>query len=255
MSDPTSANDAIVHAPHSPLTDYYHDEADRPGWIRKMFDSTAADYDRIETLLGFGSGSWYRRQALQRAGLKPGMRVVDVGMGTGLVAKQAAAIVGDPALVTGIEPSPGMAQNAQVPAGLKVVEGRAEHIPFPDNSFDFLSMGYALRHISDLSVAFAEFHRVLKPGGRLCVLEITCPESWLPKMLLKAYLRGVVPALAKIALRNSDTSVLWRYYWDTIEACAKPASVMRTLENAGFVDVDRHVELGMFSEYRAYKKA
>ncbi len=255
MPDPISANDPIVHAPHAPLTDYYRNEEERRGWVGRMFDSTAADYDRIETLLGFGSGSWYRNQALLRAGLKPGMRVIDVGMGTGLVAKQAAAIIGDPTGVTGVDPSPGMLKNAQVPAGVNVVEGRAEQIPFPDNSFDFLSMGYALRHISDLSLAFAEFHRVLKPGGRLCVLEITCPESALRKMLLKAYLRGVVPALAKIALRNRDTSVLWRYYWDTIEACAKPASVMRTLEDAGFVDVDRHVELGIFSEYRAWKKA
>jgi demethylmenaquinone methyltransferase/2-methoxy-6-polyprenyl-1,4-benzoquinol methylase len=183
------------------------------------------------------------------------MRAVDVGVGTGLVARQAAAIVGDPTMITGVDPSPGMLQNAKVPEGVKLVSGSAENIPFPDNSFDFLSMGYALRHISDLSVAFAEFHRVLKPGGRLCVLEITCPEKPLQKMLLKIYLRNIVPTLARLAARSSDTSLLWRYYWDTIEACAKPASVMSTLEAAGFEKVDRHVELGIFSEYRAYKKA
>jgi demethylmenaquinone methyltransferase/2-methoxy-6-polyprenyl-1,4-benzoquinol methylase len=248
-------NNVIVHAPHSPLTNYYADEEGRRGWISRMFDSTAADYDRIEALLGFGSGSWYRGQALLRAGLKPGMQLVDVGMGTGLVAKQAAKIIGDPEQVTGVDPSPGMLQNAQVPAGVKVVEGRAEAIPFPDNSFDFLSMGYALRHISDLSIAFTEFHRVLKPGGRLCIMEITCPEKKLQKMLLKTYLRSIVPMLAKLATRNGDTSVLWRYYWDSIEACASPASVMSTLANSGFVNIDRHVELGIFSEYRASKPA
>lgn len=255
MTDPNKRSDLIIHAPHSPLTDYYRDEQDRPGWIRRMFDSTAADYNRIEALLGFGSGSWYRRQALKRAGLMPGMLAIDVGMGTGLVARQAAAIIGDPAKVTGVDPSPGMLKNAQVPDGVRIVEGRAEQIPFPDNSFDFLSMGYALRHISDLSVAFAEFHRVLKPGGRLCILEITCPENRLAKTLLKAYLRGIVPALAKLTLRNRDTAVLWRYYWDTIEACAAPADVAHTLAKAGFGEVDRHVELGMFSEYRARKMA
>jgi demethylmenaquinone methyltransferase/2-methoxy-6-polyprenyl-1,4-benzoquinol methylase len=148
-----------------------------------------------------------------------------------------------------------MMKNARVPAGVKLVEGRAERIPFPDNSFDFLSMGYALRHISDLSLAFAEFHRVLKPGGRLCILEITCPEKRLPKLLLKAYLRGIVPMLARLVVRNGDTSVLWRYYWDSIEACAAPASVMHTLSDAGFANVDRHLELGIFSEYRAQKQA
>ena len=255
MTELNSPKDVIVHAPHSPLTDYYADEEARRGWVGRMFDSTAADYDRIETLIGFGSGAGYRGQALLRAGLKPGMQVVDVGMGTGLVARQAARITGDPRKVTGVDPSAGMLKNAQVPVGVKVVEGRAESIPFPDNSFDFLSMGYALRHISDLSVAFAEFHRVLKPGGRLCIMEITCPENKLQKMLLKAYLRGIVPTLARLATRNGDTSVLWRYYWDSIEACAAPASVMRTLTGAGLESVDRHVVLGMFSEYRASKAA
>lgn len=252
MSRTDSAAD-IVHAPHAPLTEYYHTEQERSGWVKKMFDDTAPDYDRIETLLGFGSGSWYRRQALSRAGLQPGMKTVDVGMGTGLVARQIAAILGAPAMVTGVDPSPGMLRSARVPEGVNLVEGCAERIPFPDDHFDFLSMGYALRHISDLSVAFAEFHRVLKPGARFCILEITCPEKALHKTLLRTYLRTVVPVLAKLASRSGNTSVLWRYYWDTIEFCASPEKVMHTLESAGFVNVDRHRELGIFSEYRGTK--
>ena len=255
MRPTSSAKDDLVHTPHSPLTDYYRDEQERMGWVRKMFDSTAADYNRIENVLGFGTGSWYRRQALLRAGLGHGMHAVDVGVGTGLVARQAAVLVGASGSVTGVDPSPGMLQNARVPESVKLVEGRAESIPFPDNSFDFLSMGYALRHISDLSLAFNDFFRVLKPGGRLCILEITCPEKTVPKMLLKAYLRGVVPTLARLATRNGDTSVLWRYYWDSIEACAKPPAVMHTLEAAGFEEVDRYLELGVFSEFRATKPA
>jgi demethylmenaquinone methyltransferase/2-methoxy-6-polyprenyl-1,4-benzoquinol methylase len=255
MPELKKTNDTVVHAPHLPLTDYYRNEEERNGWVSKIFNSTAADYNRIETILGLGTGSWYRGQALQRAGLAPGMETVDVGVGTGLVAKQAAIILGDASKVTGVDPSPGMLANARVPAGVKLVPGSAEHIPFPDNHFDFLSMGYALRHISDLSVAFAEFYRVLKPGARFCVLEITCPEKPMQKMLLKAYLRGVVPTLAKLASRSKDTSLLWRYYWDTIEACAVPARVIDTFEKTGFVEVNRHVELGIFSEYRGIKPA
>jgi len=253
MQNPHAGDNPVVHAPHAPLTDYYPSESARRGWVADMFNSTAVDYNRIERILGLGSGPWYRRQALLRAGLQPGMQALDVGVGTGLVAQQAAAILGDQGCVTGVDPSPGMLSNAVVPAGVRLVEGRAEQLPFPENSFDFLSMGYALRHISDLAVAFAEFHRVLRPGGRLCILEITCPENRVQKALLKGYARHIVPLLARLASRSGNTSVLWRYYWDTIEACAAPADVMRTLESSGFGGVCRHLELGMFSEYQAVK--
>ena len=221
MKTETPVPTPVVHAPHVPLTDYYADEDARPGFVRNLFDKTAPDYDRIETLLAFGSGRWYRGQALGRAGLTAGMRVCDVGIGTGLVAREAIKLVGDPALIVGVDPSVGMMEQARG-LGVQLVEGRAESIPFPDATFDFLSMGYALRHISDLEVAFREFRRVLKPGGRLCLLEITKPEGRIASTLLKAYMKGVVPVLARCVGASSETAHLWRYYWDTIEACAAP---------------------------------
>jgi demethylmenaquinone methyltransferase/2-methoxy-6-polyprenyl-1,4-benzoquinol methylase len=245
----------IVHAPHPPLTEYYAREEDRRGWVGEQFDQTAPDYDRMETILGLGTGSSYRRSSLVLAGLKPGMSILDVGMGTGLVARQAADIVGDPSLVTGVDPSPGMIQSAKLPAGVKVVEGRAEAIPLPDNGFDFLSMGYALRHISDLSIAFVEFNRVLKPGGIVCILEITPPKGKIAFAITKWYIKYLVPVLAKLFAKDNKTSKLWRYYWDTIEACAPPESVMKTLSAAGFVNVKRHVDLGIFSVYLGNKAA
>jgi demethylmenaquinone methyltransferase/2-methoxy-6-polyprenyl-1,4-benzoquinol methylase len=249
----TSENAATVHAPHVPLTEYYQTEQDRQAYLRKIFDDTAADYDRIEAMLAWGSGSRYRRQALDRGGLKTGMKVLDVGVGTGLVAAQACLLAGDPALVTGIDPSPGMLAASKLPKTMVLMEGRAESLPFPDNHFDFLSMGYALRHISDLGVAFAEFHRVLKPGGRLCILEITQAESRWGRWLLKTYMRGVIPLLTRIISRQKDTATIWRYYWDSIEACVPPPQVMSTLGAAGLVQVTQHLELGVFSEYQAIK--
>jgi demethylmenaquinone methyltransferase/2-methoxy-6-polyprenyl-1,4-benzoquinol methylase len=138
----------------------------------------------MERLMALGSGSWYRRRALQRAGLRTGMSVVDVGVGTGLVAREAARLVGDGKLVLGVDPSSGMIENAIVPPGVRLASGSAESIPAPDASADFLSMGYALRHI---------------------------------------------------------------------EACVPPKSILHALAAAGFVDVVRYVEHGVFSEYRASK--
>ncbi len=152
-----------------PLTEYYADEAARHRWLRRVFDSTAVDYDRVESLMAFGSGPWYRRQALSRAGLAPGMQVLDVGTGTGLTAIEAARLTGSGANVTGVDPSVGMLANAHLPAGMRVVEGRAEELPAADSSFDFVSMGYALRHVADLRAVFGEFFRVLRPEAvRAC---------------------------------------------------------------------------------------
>jgi len=242
-----------MSAPHPPLPRYYETEADRSRWVRGIFDRTAGDYDRVERVLGLGSGSWYRRRALQRAGLTSGMTVLDIGTGTGLVAREAAMLVGDATRVTGVDPSPGMVEHARVPAGVRLLAGSAEAIPSADATADFLSMGYALRHISDLSPAFAEFFRVLRPGGRLCLLEITSPQGALGRALLRAYLRGLVPAAAAVISRHRDMPKLMRYYWDTIAACVPPAAIMQALAAAGFVDVERYVELGVFSEYRARK--
>ena len=242
-----------VHLPHSPLPAYYRsdDAAAREAFLRATFDDTAVDYDRLEKILGLGTGSWYRRQALLRAGLKPGMQVVDVGMGTGLVSKEILKITGEPQRLVGVDPSPGMMGQARFDQPVECRIGRAEEIPVPSASADFLVMGYALRHIADFSAAAAEFRRVLKPGGRLLVLEITRAEGRVASLLLKAYMRGVVPALARVVSRSPATPMLWRYYWDTIEACVPPPQVLQTLANAGLTDVQRHVELGIFSEYRA----
>jgi demethylmenaquinone methyltransferase/2-methoxy-6-polyprenyl-1,4-benzoquinol methylase len=255
MPDPKSdtPQTSPVRVPHAPLPSYYRtdDAAGREAFLRKTFDDTAVDYDRLEKILGLGTGSWYRRQALLRAGLAAGMQVVDVGMGTGLVSREILKITGEPQRLVGVDPSPGMMKEAHFDQPVECRIGRAEEIPVPDASADFLVMGYALRHIADFSAAAAEFRRVLKPGGRLLILEITRAEGRVGNMLLKAYMRGVVPLIARVVSRSPATPMLWRYYWDTIEACVPPAQVMQALEQAGLAQVERHVELGIFSEYRA----
>jgi len=240
--------------PHAPLHAYYADEDEHRAFLRRVFDDTASDYDRIERVLAFGSGSSYRRAALQRAGLASGAQVLDVGIGTGLLAREALALVGGQGRLVGVDPSPGMMNEVSLP-GVELICGRAEALPREAASSDFVSMGYALRHIADVHAAFAEFFRVLRPGGRLLVLEITKPSGRLGTAVLKGYMRGVVPLIAKAVARGQDTAELWRYYWDTIEACIAPESVLAALRAAGFEDVKRHLELGIFSEYSASKPA
>ena len=239
-------------APHAPLTQYYHDEDDHQRFLREMFDGTAADYDRVERMLAFGTGPWYRRQALGRAGLASGMHVLDVGTGTGLLAREALTLCKPRGSVTGVDPSAGMMAHAHL-ADVALLQGRAEELPVGDATADFVSMGYALRHLSDVDQALKEFFRVLRPGGRLLMLEITKPQGRMATLALKGYMRAVVPVAARLVTRSADTATLWRYYWDTIEACIPPAQLLDAMRRAGFEQVDRYVELGIFSEYTARK--
>lgn len=255
MKNDSSPLASAEHAPHPVLTEYYRDESGRRRFVRDIFDNTAQHYDRVEAMLALGSGSWYRRKALARAGLTPGMAVLDVAVGTGLVAREAVRLSGDAARVVGLDPSRGMLAEARRNVPIALVQAQGEKLPLPNGRFDFLSMGFALRHVSDLEVLFGEYLRVLKPGGRVCVLEITRPRGRIGLALLKFLLKGVVPTMTRLTTRHGEMVQLMRYYWDTIEACVPPETVMQALRNAGFSDVRRHVEIGIFSEYLATKPA
>jgi len=235
--------------PHPTLADYYSAPDERRGFVRDLFNDTAANYNRIERLMAFGSGPWYRRRALARAGLKHGMQVLDIATGTGLTAREAIALAGSPDRVLGLDPSIGMVSEARRALSYPVVLGRGEQLPLAPDRFDFLSMGYALRHVSDLETAFREYFRVLKPGGRVCLLEITRPRGGLARLALRLYMKGIVPVLARIVTRHRETAKLMEYYWDTIAACVPPETILTALCRVGFVDVHRHIELGIFSEY------
>lgn len=239
--------------PHPPLTRYYADESERRRWLRGMFDRTARDYDRVEWLMTLGTGVRYRREALERAGLKPGMKTLDVGSGTGLTAVAAEAVVGGPQHVLRIDPSLGMLRSGRAERGDAVIAGCAESLPVSDAGWDFVIMGFALRHVADLGAAFAELHRVLRPGGRICVLEITRPQSAIGRRLLKLYMRRWIPFVAGVVGRTSEMPRLMRYYWDSTEASVPPATVVAALRDAGFGDAGRNLYMGIFSEYSATK--
>lgn len=249
MTDPKPSAPPAPLPPHPTLDRYYRDEVERRVFVRDIFDQTAEDYDKVEGMMALGSGSWYRRRALVRSGLAAGMRVLDVACGTGLVTREEIRVVGPRGVVVGLDPSVGMVSQARRSMRLVAVMGVGESLPVADGAVDFLSMGYALRHLADLGVAFREFHRVLRPGGKVCILEMTPPRHPVMRALLRLYVRGVIPVLALTAARHRQTSRLWQYFWDTMEACVPPGVVMEALRDAGFEDVQRFVEIKLFSEY------
>jgi len=234
-----------VRPPIKSLPDYFEDEPSRRAFVDGLFDRTARDYDFVESLLGLGSGRFYRRDALRRAGLEPGMRVLDIATGTGLVAREALDLGG---AVTGLDASAGMIAEARR-LSFPLVRGLGERLPFRSACFDFVCMGFALRHVADIDVLFEEMRRVLIPGGTACILEITRPANRFVAAPLRVFMTRVVPALARTARRDGAT--LMRFYWDTIEACVPSETILASLQRAGFPSTSRNVVFGMFSEYVA----
>ena len=242
--------------PHSPLERYYRRDASKPhddrrAFVTELFDKTAPHYERINRILSFGWGLKYRQDALERAGLRPGMRVLDVGVGTGLTARAALSATDRSASVIGLDPSLGMLHEARS-LEIALVRALAERLPMATASFDFLTMGYALRHVADLKATFQEYLRVLRPGGRLLILEMTRPSgSGLRSALTRWYLKRAMPFLAEIGSGGSDARELMEYYWDTIESCVLPEVVLTALGEAGFEQVERHHFWNTFIEYVA----
>jgi demethylmenaquinone methyltransferase/2-methoxy-6-polyprenyl-1,4-benzoquinol methylase len=239
-------------APHPILTKYYGREGDREPFVTALFDSAAKDYNRSCALGSLGSGQFYRRWVLLRSGLGPGMKLLDVATGTGLVARAATAIVRERGAVVGLDPSAGMLRQGRPAHSALLVQGTVEALPFGDGDFDFVSMGYALRHMADLRVAFTECRRVLKPGGRLLVLEISQPRSLVGGWLGRAYLERILPFAMRLA-GSAQAALLMRYHWDTIAACVPPEAILEVLRVSGFAPVERRVRGGLLSEYLGVK--
>jgi demethylmenaquinone methyltransferase/2-methoxy-6-polyprenyl-1,4-benzoquinol methylase len=247
------ASDSRRRAPHPLLKSYYADEPGRKRRVNEMFDVSAPHYDWITGAMSFGTGRWYRADVLKRHGVTTSTKLLDVGSGTGVIAALAQDMVGPTGTVVAVDPSEGMLAEAKKAGVRDTRVGRGEQLPVGDAEFDILTMGYALRHVEDLTVTFREYSRALKPGGKVLLLEITRPEGRVHYACLKFYLKHVVPAITRVVRRSAEAQKLMRYYWDTIEACVPPADIMAALTAAGFTNVQRKVLNGMFSEYSAVK--
>jgi len=246
-------NNKNSSVPHPPLQQYYASEQHRREFVSRLFDDTAGYYDWIIRAMSLGSGGWYRRMALVRAGLRKGMNVLDVAIGTGPVAGSEVKIVGSEGSVVGLDRSINMLRETRHTLNIPLVHSDAGYLPFTEDSFDFLSMGYALRHVDDLDGTFREYFRVLKPGGKILILELTSPESKTGLAITRFYMRRVVPWIARIGSRSKDAETLMFYFWDTVENCVRPEIILQAMTDAGFKAVKRHTNISVFSEYRATK--
>jgi demethylmenaquinone methyltransferase/2-methoxy-6-polyprenyl-1,4-benzoquinol methylase len=240
--------------PHPTLDHYYATDQDRPGFVNDLFDGGATSYEWVCSVMSLGTGAQYRKRALRDAGLGKGMRVLDVATGTGLVLRPADELSGSSKLAIGLDPSRGMLKECRKRSSAPLVQARGENLPFPDGHFDMVTMGYGLRHVADLRALFGEYRRVLKPGGRVLVLEITQPRSPAGRQFNRLFLGSLIPGVARI-MRGSDAGRMMDYFWDTVKNCVPPDQVIAALRDAGFPGASRTVMGGILSEFLATRSS
>lgn len=168
---------------------------------RALFAPLGPTYDRTAALLSFGQDPRWRRFLVSQTEAGPDATVLDVATGTGAVARELLATKG--CTVVGLDQSPQMLAEARrrLPADVKLIEARAEQLPFPDGAFDALTFTYLLRYVEDPAAVLRELARVVRPGGTIAGLEFAVPHGvWRP--LWELYMRVGLPAAGRVLSRG-----------------------------------------------------
>lgn len=234
-----------------------HTNAEKPAKVRSMFAAIARSYDLNNRLHSFGRDQAWRRFAVRQADVRSTDRVLDVACGTGDLT-EAFARAGA-AEVIGLDFTAEMLDIARAKAPrhlgalserVNFVQGDAQQLPSDDSSFDVVSIAFGIRNVQDPMRALREFRRVLKPGGRLVVLEFAEPRLAPIRVLNNLYTRRIMPFTA--TLISGDTSGAYRYLPRSVAKFTTEAQFMRDIAAAGFEDVTvRPLTFGVCNCYRA----
>ncbi len=212
--------------------------AEKTRLVGGVFDSVAERYDLMNDLMSLGIHRLWKRAALEFSAVRPGHKVLDLAGGTGDLAALFAPRVRPGGRVTVADINERMLRrgrerlcNRGVGAELFFVGADGEHLPFGDGGFDLLSIAFGLRNITDKAAALGEMHRVLRPGGRLLILEFSRPVLPLLDKLYDAWSYAVLPRLGKWVARDADS---YRYLVESIRVHPAQEELQQMALDAGF---------------------
>lgn len=211
-----------------------------------MFDDIAKRYDFLNHLLSLGQDYYWRRVMTRELAVKQGEHILDLAAGTG---DSSLGFLRQGATVVGLDLSRNMLAIAQAKlAGLPftAVQGSAYEMPFADASFDGLTCAFGIRNMPETARALGEIYRVLKPGGRIVILEFSMPTGWF-RPIYRLYLKTVIPAISWFL---SDRSA-YEYLGDSIEKFYTPDAFRTLLEQGGFTGI-RQIPLSLGTVYAHY---
>ncbi len=232
---------------------------EKQGRVGAVFDSVADRYDLMNDVLSFGIHRLWKRYTLELCGLRPGQQVLDLAGGTGDLAIQQARRVGSSGRVVLADINAEMlvrGRDRMIDNGLienvDCVLCNAESLPFADASFDLVTIAFGLRNVTDKGAALASMQRVLKPGGRLCVLEFSRPLYAPLEQAYEFYSFRVLPRLGELIARDRDS---YRYLAESIRRHPDQETLRQMIaEDGGFDEVEVHnLSGGIVALHRAFK--
>jgi demethylmenaquinone methyltransferase/2-methoxy-6-polyprenyl-1,4-benzoquinol methylase len=208
--------------------------------VRAMFDRISGVYDRMNTVMTAGLHHGWRRRAADLAALAPGGRALDVATGTGDLAIELARRVGAGGEVVGADFSERMLELARAKAGrvpgagtLRFESANALALPYAENEFDAATVGFGARNFSDLERGVGEMARVVKPGGRVVVLEITTPQRPPLSTFFDLWFDRVVPAIGRVA----GDAQAYSYLPSSVKRFPGPEELAAVMSRAGLVQI------------------
>jgi demethylmenaquinone methyltransferase/2-methoxy-6-polyprenyl-1,4-benzoquinol methylase len=233
----------------------WRDKAKR---VRGVFDSVAPRYDVMNDLMSGGLHRLWKEFTLSQTHLRHGQRALDVAGGTGDLARGMHRQVGDRGLVVLSDINGAMLAHGRdrtfdtgLAQGIEYVQANAECLPFADNTFDCVTIGFGLRNVTDKPAALRSMRRVLKPGGQLLILEFSQPTIPALRPIYDAYSFKVLPVLGKWVANDSES---YRYLAESIRKHPDQETLLAMLRETGLVECRYHnLSGGIVALHRGYK--
>ncbi|MDU6410363.1 MAG: bifunctional demethylmenaquinone methyltransferase/2-methoxy-6-polyprenyl-1,4-benzoquinol methylase UbiE [Yersiniaceae bacterium] len=231
---------------------------EKEGMVADVFHSVAAKYDLMNDLMSFGIHRIWKRFTIDCSGVRRGQRVLDLAGGTGDLTAKFSRLVGDKGQVVLADINDSMLKmgreklrNLGVVGNVSYVQANAEALPFPDNYFDCITISFGLRNVTEKEKALRSMFRVLKPGGRLLVLEFSKPVLEPLNKAYDAYSFHLLPRIGELVAQDADS---YRYLAESIRMHPDQETLKGMMSDAGFDNVNYHnLTGGIVALHRGFK--